>query len=192
MAKKLPANFPMTDPRRLQVGGKIAARDWDRLIERSHYLWSSQTAYVGGWYWPWEPVDSGIQVENALSGPWLSEYNPIILPRRPLDGDVVRIGVIYLTNAVTVTCAIHRLSYGTALPVFVDNLSLVAGAGTDALSATIDIDLADLLVSGEIQPVVLTFSATATAAEPRIEYLQPFEAGPGDAMGDYLAPADIP
>lgn len=190
MAKTLPTTFPALDLDRLNVGEPIRSSDYTTMVERMHHLWACHRGRCTGWEWDYRAMSSG-DLTNSIAGePDLQHYQPVLLASRPLSGSVVRVGFRVFCRLSVVNANIYSLTPGAGAPTLIETATAEnIGTAWAWAETTVDLDLADVTVSGEIVPILFRFTPAAPAplARPAIKRIQPFEAGIFD-----LSASDIP
>lgn len=190
MAKTLPTTFPTLDLNRFNVGQPIRSADYTSMVERMHFLWSAHRGRATGWNWDYQATAAG-DLTNSIAGePEIEDYQPILVPTRPIAGNDVKVGYRAFLYEARIEANIYRLEASPGIPVLIHSTSSVENIDNSWKweETTVDLPLSDITVSGDLVPIIFEFSVVAPVAfPPRIKRIQPFEAGVFD-----LAASDIP
>lgn len=189
MTKTLPTIFPPLELNRFNVGESIRSADYTTMVERMHYLWACHRGRCTGWEWDYVAT-SRLDWSNSIAGaPEIEHYQPVLLASRPLSGSVVRVGFRVFCLAAHVHANIYSLTPGAGAPILIGTASVQnPDSSWRWVETTVDLDVSDITVSGEVVPILFKFSPSPRLTIlPRIKRIQPFEAGVFD-----LSSSDIP
>lgn len=190
MAKTLPTSFPVLDVNRFTVGQPIRSADYTDMVERMHFLWAGHRARATGWNWDYEATSAGDLTNRIAGEPEIEDYQPILVPTRPIAGADVKVGYRVFCREARVEANIYRLEASPGIPVLIHSPSFVENdlPSWKWVETTVDLPLTDVTVGGNIVPIIFEFSVVAPVAfPPQIKRIQPFEAGVFD-----LSASDIP
>lgn len=188
----IPSTFPIIDLADLRLGQVITADTYTRLVQRAHWLWAVHRARVNGWHWDYEANAQGDNTNSLDDQPDMEDYNCVMTPQRVLSGDVVRVGVkAFIWNA-EIDVDIWRMEPGldpeNALATYSFAIENDTVDTWQWITGTVDIDISDITVSGELVPILIKITPTSETVDgARCKSVVPFEAGIGD-----LTDSDLP
>lgn len=179
MAKILPETFPFLALNRFQVGQPIRASDYSTMVERSHYLWAIHRGRCTGWNWIYDAVAFNDLTNDAAGQPEIEDYQPVLLANRVTESNQIQVGVRAFLRFAQINVTVYRLAEGQTAPTQVATFSVTNDSGDwDWAQTSVNINAASVTVSGEIVPLLFTFSVAApTIDAPQIRRIQPYEAG---------------